>query len=66
MIDKLPHEEAAIAAVLPLLGECVAEIGKDKPLSAYSRSEVLTLVEVVATAYQDALLRLKTQEGCPF
>ncbi len=66
MIDKQPHEEAALAAVLPLLGECVAEIGMDKPLSSYSRMQVLTLIEVVVTAYQDALLRLKPQEGCPF
>ena len=49
MIDKQPYEEGALAAVLPLLGECVAEIGMDKPLSAYSRSEVLTLIEVVVT-----------------
>jgi len=66
MIDKLPHEESALIAVLPLLGECVAEIGMDKSLSAYSRAEVLTLVEVVVTAYLDALLRLKPPEGCPF
>ncbi len=66
MIDKQPHEEVALAAVLPLLGECVAEIGIDKPLSAYSRAEILTLVEVVVTAYQAALLRLQPQEGCPF
>lgn len=66
MIDKQPHEEAAMAAVLPLLGECVAEIGMDRPLSAYTRVEVLTLIEVVVTAYQDALLRRKPQEGCPF
>ena len=65
MIDKLPHEEAAIAAVLPLLGECVAEIGMDKPLRP-SRDEILTLVEVAVTAYQAALLRLQPQEGCPF
>ena len=66
MIDKQPHEEAALAAVLPLLGECVAEIGMDTPVSAYSCTQVLTLIEVVVTAYQDAILRLKPQEGCPF
>lgn len=66
MIDKQPCEEAAMAAVLPLLGEIVAEIGMNKPLSAYSRAEVLTLIEVVVTAYQAALLRFTPQEGCPF
>jgi hypothetical protein len=33
------------------LGEYAAEIGMDRPLSSYSREEVLCLIEVAVTAY---------------
>lgn len=69
MIDKEPHEEAAIAAVLPLLGEYVAEVGMHKPLADYTRAEVLILVEVVVDAYRMALISQippSTDTGIPF
>jgi hypothetical protein len=53
MVDPTELEQAAMAAVLVPLGEVVAEIGMDKPLKDYTRDEVLTLIEVVVTAYQD-------------
>jgi hypothetical protein len=56
MIDKTPLEQQALTAALRPLGEAVTEIGMDKPLSAYSRSEVLILVETVVDAYQKHLL----------
>ena len=56
MIDKTPLEQQALASALRPLGEAVAEIGMDKPLSAYTREEVLTLIEVVVDAYQKHLL----------
>ena len=56
MIDKTPLEQQALASALRPLGETVAEIGMDKPLSAYTREEVLTLIEAVVDSYQRHLL----------
>lgn len=50
MIDPTHNEKAAMAAVLPSLGEYVAALGMDRPLAAYSREEILGLVDVVLTA----------------
>jgi hypothetical protein len=55
MVDPTDFERVAIQSCLMPLGECVAEIGMDKPLSAYSKEQVLTLIEVIVTAYQDAM-----------
>jgi len=55
MIDKTPLEQQALASVLRPLGEVVAEIGMDKSLSAYTREEVLTLIETVVDAWQKYL-----------
>ena len=65
MIDPTELERAAMAAALIPLGEIVAEIGMDKPLADYTREEVLTLIEVVVTAYQDHLREADTPEA-PF
>ena len=56
MIDKTPIEQQALVSVLRPLGEAVSEIGMDKPLSAYTREEVLILIETVVDAYQKHLL----------
>ena len=55
MVDLTDFERAAIQSCLKPLGECVAEIGMDKPLSSYSKEQVLTLIEVIVTAYQDVM-----------
>ncbi|WP_201345142.1 DUF6511 domain-containing protein [Thiohalobacter sp. COW1] len=65
VIDPTHNEKAAMEAVLPQLGEYVASIGMDKPLSVYSRAEILQLVDVVLTAYFDNLRDL-TPEDVPF
>jgi hypothetical protein len=56
MIDKTPLEQAALAATLLPLWEITQEIGQDKPLSAWSREEVLTMVEGIVDAWQSYLL----------
>ena len=53
MVDPTEMEQAAMAAALIPLGEIVAGIGMNKPLADYTRDEVLTLIEVVVTAFQD-------------
>jgi hypothetical protein len=56
MIDPTPHEIAAMRAAIQPMAEYIgADIGYEKPLKDYSRAEILTLIEVVVTAYQDAL-----------
>ena len=56
MIDKTAKETAALQSTLKLIGECVAEIGIDKPLSAYTKEQILTLAEVVVTAYYQYMI----------
>ena len=51
MIDSIAFEQDCMAKVLQPLGEYVAEIGCHKTFDALSREEVLTLIEVVITAY---------------
>ena len=65
VIDPTHNEKAAMEAVLPLLGDYIASIGMNRPLSAYTRDEVLRLVDVVLTAYFDSLREL-TPDDIPF
>ena len=56
VVDPDAHEAAAIAAAGPLAGEYLESIGK-ADLALLSEAEWLTFLEVVVTAYQDALVR---------
>ena len=63
VVDPTELEQAAMAAALGPLGEYVASIGMDRPLADYSRDEVLTLIEVVVTAFQDHLIQAETERA---
>jgi hypothetical protein len=65
VIDPTHNEKTAMQAVLPHLGEYVASVGMDKPLSAYSREEILQMVDLVLTAFFDNLREL-TPDDVPF
>lgn len=56
MIDPSDMELAAMRACLSPLGEYVGSIGMERPLADYTRDEVLTLIDVVVTAYQDQMI----------
>lgn len=56
MIDPSDMELAAMRACLSPLGEYVGSIGMDRPLANYTREEVLALIDVVVTAYQDQMI----------
>ena len=56
MIDPSDMEIAAMQSCLAPLGEYVGSIGMQRPLADYSRQEVLTLIDVVVSAYQDRML----------
>ena len=63
VVDPTERERAALAAALAPLGEYVASVGMDRPLAAYSREEVLALIEVVVTAFQERLIQLETERA---
>ena len=52
MTDATDLERAAMAAALAPLGEYVGGIGMHRPMADYTKQEVLTLIEVVVTAFQ--------------
>ncbi len=56
MIDASDLERQAMHACLMPLGEYVGSIGMERPLADYSREEVLMLIEVVVTAYQEYMI----------
>lgn len=56
MIDPSDMELAAMRACLAPLGEYVGSIGMQRPLADYSKDEVLMLIDVVVTAYQEHML----------
>jgi hypothetical protein len=56
MIDPSDMELAAMASCLAPLGDYVGSIGMQRPLADYRKEEVLMLVEVVVTAYQEHML----------
>jgi hypothetical protein len=64
MIDPTDFEKACMEKALRPLGEIVAEIGPYKAFADLTREQVLTLIEVVVTAYMDELS--KGSEEIPF
>ena len=56
MIDPSDMELVAMRACLSPLGEYVGSVGMERPLADYTRDEVLTLIDVIVTAYQDQMI----------
>ena len=63
MIDATDTEKAAMAAALRPLGNYVAALGLERPLAAYSREEILTLIEIVVDAFQAHLLEVHERQA---
>jgi hypothetical protein len=63
MIDATETEKAALAAALRPLGDYVVALGVERPLAAYTREEILTLVELVVDAFQAHLLEVAEREA---
>lgn len=55
MIDPTKQEKEAMEATIQPLAETVTEIGMHLPVQDYTRSQILTVIEVIITAYQDYL-----------
>ena len=69
MIDASDFERDCMNKALRPLGEYVAEIGTDKAFQDLTREQVLTLIEVVVTAYMDELSKgepIEDFEEIPF
>lgn len=56
MIDPNDLERQAMRSCLMPLGEYVGSIGMERSLADYSQEEVLMLIEVVVTAYQEHMI----------
>mgnify|MGYP007077527440 CR=1 FL=1 len=52
-ICALCKKQAGGFGFIKPLGEYVSEIGMNRPLSDYTREEVLCLIEVAVTSYQE-------------
>ncbi|NVM39109.1 hypothetical protein HWX16_02095 [Ochrobactrum intermedium] len=55
MIDPTKAEQAAIRSAMKPVAEIMEEIGWQTRLADLSKQQVLTLIEVAVTGYQDAL-----------
>ena len=64
MIDPTDFEKSCMEKALRPLGEIVAEIGSHKAFADLTRAQVLTIIEVVVTAYMDEMG--KGSEEIPF
>lgn len=63
VIDASDTEKAAMASALRPLGDYVVAVGVERPLAAYSRDEILALIERVIDAYQAHLLEAAEREA---
>ncbi|MDX1950295.1 MAG: DUF6511 domain-containing protein [Rickettsiales bacterium] len=57
MINKTKNEQLAVEAALKPVAEYVGEIGFNVPVGNYSKQQILGLIEVVVTAFQDSLIK---------
>jgi hypothetical protein len=62
MTDATDLEKAAMTAALSPMGEYVGSIGMQRPLADYKKEEVLTLIEVVITAYQNHMANAESDK----
>ena len=55
MVDPTEAEQAAIRSAMKPVAEIMEEIGWQTRLADLSKQQVLTLIEVAVTGFQDAL-----------
>ncbi|MBF0148252.1 MAG: hypothetical protein HQL84_17135 [Magnetococcales bacterium] len=53
MMNATDLEKEAMTTALRPLGEFIASIGMHRPLADYSKEEVLNMIKVVVSSYQD-------------
>ena len=57
VIDPTKQEKEAMQSAIQPLAEYVTEIGIHRALQDYTREEILIMIEVVITGYQDYLFK---------
>ncbi len=60
------EEIRAIEQSLPEVGSLVAEIENNRPLSSWSKEEILRLMFRTVRAYQENMQKITAVEGPPF
>ena len=63
MVDPSEREQAAIRATIKLVAEIMEEIGWRTRLIELSEAQVLTLIEVAVSGFQDAMLASARADG---
>ena len=63
MVDLTEQEQAAIRAGVKLMAEIMEEIGWRTQLINLSEAQVLTLIEVAVSGFQDAMLATDGNDG---
>ena len=63
MVDPSERERVAIRATVKLVAEIMEEIGWRTQLIDLSETQVLTLIEVAVSGYQDAMLATDRTNG---
>ena len=63
MVDPTEREQAAIRATVRLMAEIMEEIGWRTQLIDLSEAQVLTLIEVAVSGFQDAMLATDGTDG---
>ena len=63
MVDPTKQEQAAIRATVKFMAEIMEEIGWRTQLIDLSETQVLTLIEVAVSGFQDAMLATDGTDG---
>ena len=63
MVDPTEREQAAIQATVRFMAEIMEEIGWRTQLIDLSEAQVLTLIEVAVSGFQDAMLATDGTDG---
>ena len=63
MVDPTEQEQAAIRATVKFMAEIMEEIGWRTQLIDLSETQVLTLIEVAVSGFQDAMLATDGTDG---
>jgi hypothetical protein len=63
VVDPTEQEQAAIRATVKFMAEIMEEIGWRTQLIDLSETQVLTLIEVAVSGFQDAMLATDGTDG---
>lgn len=65
MVDPTDQERSALRSALKMVAEIMEDIGWATRLADLTETQVLTLIEVAVTAFQDAMRELTIPPNTP-